>query len=400
MDRMIGNRQIGALLTGLAVLMAACSPPLAATPTSAPAKPAEAAKPAAAGSPAAVASPGAAASPAAVAPGADSGSSAAAEAEIAKIKAQYYDAAKAEGKLVIYGVGNPELYTPVKAAFEKEFQGITIEGVDQRGRETREKILAEQNSKTYAVDVAISGPDTQASLIEAKVTEDFTSQFVDKVVPDLKPQYASSNPRVVNIYTVAVNTNLVPPDQEPKSWNDVLDPKWRGKLALDDPRGSGPGGTIVSGVEAVLGQEWSAKLAPQKVFFATQAGPIWAGVVRGEYAIFLSGQHTDVIAQKQQGAPVKQVRLAEGIGLTPTAQSMIKGAPHPNAAKLWIDWSLSEKGQQLLGDLGYGPVRQGIVPKVAEASLANTKILPRDDDAAGYQSLEERTKRWTQLFFN
>ena len=159
------------------------------------------------------------------------------------------------------------------------------------------------------------------------------------------------------------------------------------------------GGTILSGVEQVLGQEWSAKLSPQKVFFATQAGPIWTGLVRGEYAIFLSGQHTDVIAQKQQGAPVKQVRPAEGVGLTPIAQSLIKGAPHPNAGKLWIDWSLSEKGQQVLGDLGYGPVRQGIVPKIPEASLANTKILPRDDDAAGFQSLEERTKRWTELFF-
>ena len=386
------KRQIGVLFTGLALVTAACSPPLAATPTAAPtaapktttaAAPAEAAKPAAAQPTAAPAAK--AASPA--------------EDEIAKLRSQYYDAAKNEGKLVIYGVGPPELFNPVKEAFNKDFPGISLEGVDQRGRETREKILAEQQSRNYVVDVAISGPDTQASLIEAKVTEDFPSQFVDKVVPELRPQYASSNPRSVNIYTIAVNTNLVPAGQEPKSWNDVLDPKWQGKLAMDDPRGSGPGGTILSGVEQVLGQEWSAKLAPQKVFFATQAGPLWAGVARGEYAIFLSGQHTDVIVQKQQGAPVKQVRPAEGVGLTPIAQSLIKGAPHPNAGKLWIDWSLSEKGQQVLGDLGYGPVRQGISPKLEEASLANTKILPRDDDAAGFQSLEERTKRWSELFF-
>lgn len=391
---MNGKRQIGAMLMGFALLMAACNPPLAATPTVAPIP---AAKPTTAAAPAGseTAKPGAASA----APAAKTGGSTA-DDEIAKIKAQYHDAAKAEGKLIIYGVGPPELFNPVKAAFEREFPGITLEGVDQRGRETREKILAEQNSRNFVVDVAISGPDTQAALIEAKVTEDFASQFVDKVVPELKPQYAASNPRSVNIYSVAVNTNLVPAAQEPRSWNDVLDPKWQGKLAMDDPRGSGPGGTIISGVEQVLGQEWSAKLAPQKVFFATQSGPLWAGIARGEYAIFLSGQHTDVIVQKQAGAPVKQVRPAEGIGLTPIAQSLIKGAPHPNAGKLWIDWSLTEKGQQLLGDLGYGPVRQGIAPKVEEASLANTKILPRDDDAAGFQSLEERTKRWSQLFFN
>lgn len=390
---MIVNRQFGAMLTGLALVLAACSPPMAAQPTAAPTA---APKPTTAPAPA----QGEAAKPAAAtaAPAAKTASSAADE-EIAKIRGQYFEAAKSEGKLVIYGVGPPELFNPVKEAFNKDFPGITLEGVDQRGRETREKILAEQQSRNYVVDVAISGPDTQASLIEAKVTEDFASQFVDKVVTELRPQYASSNPRSVNIYSIAVNTNLVPAGQEPKSWNDVLDPKWQGKLAMDDPRGSGPGGTILSGVEQVLGQEWSAKLAPQKVFFATQAGPLWAGVSRGEYAIFLSGQHTDVIVQKQSGAPVKQVRPAEGIGLTPIAQSLIKGAPHANAGKLWIDWTLSERGQQVLGDLGYGPVRQGISPKLEEASLVNTKILPRDDDAAGFQSLEERTKRWTELFF-
>ena len=390
MNRMIAQRQLGAIVLGLALVTAACSPPLAATPTAAPtAAPKPTTAPAA--SEAKPAQPTAA-------PAAKTASNAAAD-EIAKIRGQYYEAARAEGKLVIYGVGPPELFNPVKAAFEADFPGIAVEGVDQRGRETREKILAEQQSRNYVVDVAISGPDTQGALIEGKVTEDFGSQFIDKVVPDLKPQYAASNPRSVNIYTMAVNTNLVPAGQEPKSWNDVLDPKWQGKLAMDDPRGSGPGGTIMSGVEQVLGQEWSAKLAPQKVFFATQAGPLWAGVARGEYAIFLSGQHTDVIVQKQAGAPVKQVRPVEGIGLTPIAQSLIKGSPHPNAGKLWIDWTLSEKGQQVLGDLGYGPVRQGINPKLEEASLVNTKILPRDDDAAGFQSLEERTKRWSELFF-
>jgi ABC-type Fe3+ transport system substrate-binding protein len=68
-------------------------------------------------------------------------------------------------------------------------------------------------------------------------------------------------------------------------------------------------------------------------------------------------------------------------------------------ANLWIDWSLSKQGQQLLGNLGYGPVRRGVQPAAPEASLADAKILPRDDDQAGFQSLEERTKRWTELFF-
>jgi iron(III) transport system substrate-binding protein len=247
--------------------------------------------------------------------------------------------------------------------------------------------------------VAISGLDTQQALIDAGVAEDFQSAYMDTVVPELRPQYASSNPRTVTIFTIAANPDLVKVADEPKGWKDVLDPKWQNRLAMDDPRGSGPGGTIIAGVEQVLGLDWSARLAQQNLHFATQAGPLLEGLTRGEYAMFLSANQVDIIARKQQGAPIKQLRPEEGVGLTPIAQSLIKHAPHPNAAKLWLDWSLSRQGQQLLGDLGYGPVRQGINPKLQEASLANARILPRDDDKAGFMSLDERTKRWTELFF-
>src|SRR5262245_51114600 len=121
---MIGKPQIGAMVSVCALFLAACSPPLAASPTAAPTA---APKPTTAAAPAG----GEAAKPVAkdaAAPAAKTGGSPA-DDEIAKIKAQYYDAAKAEGKLVIYGVGNAELYNPVKAAFEAEFPGITIEGV-------------------------------------------------------------------------------------------------------------------------------------------------------------------------------------------------------------------------------------------------------------------------------
>src|SRR5207244_9841979 len=156
------------------------------------------------------------------------------------------------------------------------------------------------------------------------------------------------SPRTLPIFTIAVNTNLVPADQEPKKWQDVFDPKWKGNLAMDDPRGSGPGGTILSGIDYVYGQDIEQKLADQQPFFATQAGPIWTALNRGEYAIFLSAGHPDLIANRKAGAPVKQIRPVEGVGVTPIGQSLLKNAPHPNAAKLWIEWSLSEEGQTLL----------------------------------------------------
>jgi iron(III) transport system substrate-binding protein len=120
---------------------------------------------------------------------------------------------------------------------------------------------------------------------------------------------------------------------------------------------------------------------------------------RGEYAIYLSGGHTDLIANRRAGAPVKQIDPSDGVGVTPIGQSLLNHAPHPNAAKLWIEWSLSEEGQTLLAQQGYAVVRKGVHAVEPEASLEGVKFLPRDDDNTKLQLIPERTKRWDQLFF-
>ena len=377
------------VFTCVAVLcLAACSPPLAATPTSAPAA---AAQP----TTAPVAKPTTAPTGAPAPTAATSG-----DPQLDAAIAQYYDAAKKEGKLVVYGVGNATLYNPIRDAFMKRFPGIELQGVDQRGRETREKIIAEQQSHNYVADIAISGPDTQNELVQDGYIDDFQVSSIGSVIPELVPTDRKNNPRTVTIFTIAINTNLVPPDQEPKKWSDLFDPKWKGKLEMDDPRGSGPGGTIISGVEALYGpDDVDNKLAAQNMFFATQAGPLLDGLARGEYAVYLSSAHTDVIAERLAGAPIKQIKPEEGIGITPINQGIVKGAQHPNAAKLWIEWSLSKEGQQLLADNGYGPVRQGIKPTQPEADLNGVKFIPRDDDPATFAKLGDRSKRWQDVFF-
>ncbi len=395
--------RLAIFLSVLAVGLAACNPPLAATPTAAPAAPtsAPAAKPTTAPAAAATTAP-AAANPTAAAPAPTTAAAAAATTAdpLQSVIDKYYEPAKKEGKLVLYGVGNATLYNPVRDAFQKRFPGIELNGVDQRGRESREKIFAEQQSKNYVADVVISGTDTQNELVQNGFIEKYEAAELASVIPDLVPPDRQNNPRTVSIFSMAVNTNLVPPDQEPKTYKDLLDPKWKGKLAMDDPRGSGPGGTILSGMEVLYGiDEVDSKLAEQNIFFATQAGPILEALNRGEYAVFLSSNHTDVIAQRKAGAPIKQVKPSDGVGVTPINQGLVKNAPHPNAAKLWIEWSLSEEGQTVLAQQGYATVRKGMKVAEPEANLEGVKFLPRDDDPENFKLLGDRTKRWEDVFF-
>ena len=322
-----------------------------------------------------------------------------ASTNIDQIYAQLYPAAKQEGKLVLYGVGTMDLFEPIRAGFTSRFPGIEVQGVDQRGRETREKVVAEQQSQNYVGDVALSGTDTQAELASLGYTEAYQPAEISNAIPGLVPAGGVMSPRTITIFTIAINTNLVPPDQEPRTWLDALDPKWKGKVAMDDPRGSGPGGTIISGLDYLYGQEIEQKIADLKPFFAPQAGPIWTALDRGEYAIYFSAGHTDVISNRRAGAPVKQIDLSDGVGVTPIGQSLLKNAPHPTAAKLWIEWSLSEEGQTLLAQQGYAVVRKGVKATEPEANLEGVKFLPRDDDNTKLQLIPERTKRWDNLFF-
>jgi len=321
------------------------------------------------------------------------------EPSLAAAAELYYDKAKAEGKIVAYGVGDREQFEPVKAAFQKRFPGIEVEGVDQRGRESREKIFAEQRGRNFVADIVTSGFTTQQELIEAGFVEPYKSPQTDQVIPELATAAGDLNSRTITIFSIMANTNLVPPDQEPKSWNDVLDPKWRGKIAMDDPRGSGPGGTILSPMELTYGFDWTKKLAEQKPFFATQAGPLVTGTVRGEYALYLSSNHADVINQRKAGAPVKQLRMDEGVGVTQISMAHIKNAPHPNAAKLWIEWNLSEEGQKALADTGLGPVRKGVSATEPESTLGSSTILVRDDTPEAIAKLGDRVKRWEETLF-
>jgi ABC-type Fe3+ transport system substrate-binding protein len=392
--------RLAIVLSVLAVGLAACNPPLAATPTAAPPPPPTTAPTTAPKPTAAPASAQATTAPAAAAPTSAPTVAVKPADPLQPMIDKYYEAAKKEGKLVLYGVGNATLYNPVRDAFQKRFPGIELVGVDQRGRESREKVLAEQQSKNYVADVVISGTDTQNELVQNGVIEKYEAAELASVIPELVPPDRQNNPRTVSIFTMAVNTNLVPPDQEPKSWKDLLDPKWKGKLAMDDPRGSGPGGTILSGVEVLYGiDEVDSKLADQNIFFATQAGPILEALNRGEYALFMSSNHTDVIAQRKAGAPIKQIKPPDGVGVTPINQGLLKNAPHPNASKLWIEWSLSEEGQLVLATQGYAPVRKGVKVSEPEANLEGVKFLPRDDDPETFKLLGDRTKRWEDAFF-
>jgi len=312
--------------------------------------------------------------------------------------AKYFDGAKKEGKLVIYGLGEPFL-GPIKDAFTKRYPGIQIEAFDESGRETRERIIAEQKTGRPVGDVVIAGASVHQTLGDLGFLEPYRSSQIPNFIPELVPEGNLSSPFRATVFSVATNTKLISASDEPKVWADLLNPKFKGKMASDDPRGSGGGGGLMASLELAFTTEFLRKLATQDIFFGKDTGTILTGLVRGEHAMFITASHDDIIVARRGGAPVKFVKLADGIRAAGNYQSIVKNAPHPNAAKLWVEWSTSEEGQAMLGKVGLAPSRKGIKASEPEADLTGLKLLPVAQGRQDMNYLKERTKRFEEIFF-
>ena len=288
---------------------------------------------------------------------------------------------------------------PISEAFNKRFPRIQIEAFDESGQQTHERVIAEQKAGRVIGDVVIPGPRTLMSLAELGLLEAYKSAQIPHMIPELVPEGPSANPFRASVTSMAINTKSVPPADEPKAWADVLDPKFRGKIASDDPRGIGGGGSLMAALEKAYGTEFLRKLAQQNIFFSRDSGTVLAGLVRGEHAIFLTAAYYDIIAARKEGAAVKFLKPKDGLRVGQAPQALVKNAPHPNAGKLWIEWSLSEEGQQMLGKVGLVAARKGIIPAEPEANLTGVALLPTIDTRQGLAEVKERSKRMEAIFF-
>ncbi len=274
-------------------------------------------------------------------------------------------AAKAEGKLIIYSayVGAPSSRALIKA-FEAKY-GIPVEILEARGSEIRERIRTEQSAGRFAADVLFTSVG-QAKLQE---TEEKALEPLPKLpnVSQLTGGFKADTafvPTMTIPYGILVNTALVKPEDEPKTWKDIADPKWKGKILADDPRAIG-GGYLTMFVHhdtAGLGLPFLEKYAEQAPMLTRDQRQSQQRVARGEYAIYMPFILTDY--DKLKGLPVKHIIPTEGVPYVLYGYALLKNTARPNTAKLYMDFALSEEAQLIWALEGHGSVTAGIAEKI------------------------------------
>ena len=273
------------------------------------------------------------------------------------------DAAKKEGQVVWYSsfVEN-QLARPLAAAFERRYPGVKVQIVAGTVTDLLLKLLGEAKAGSIHGDVHHGGSSVWP-LIKAGAVEKFVPDAAASYPPERKDPNGMWVADALYFLVAAVNTDLVDPASQPKTYQDLLEPKWKGKIAWTTQmtQGGAAGfiGTILESMGPDKGMEYLRKLAAQQlVNLPSSQRVVLDEVVDGEYPIAIAtfNYHSDISAAK--GAPVTWLRL-EPVTATLDTLFLLKG-PHPNAGKLFIEFVLSDEGQKVIADAGYLPANAAV----------------------------------------
>ncbi len=293
-------------------------------------------------------------------------------------------AAKEEGTVTYYMEANPQTRTVISQEFYKNY-GIKVEMVAGKGAELVPKIKMERQAGIYLADVVTTGGTSQIDLKKAGVLEPadpflLLPEAMDpKAWPEGKLKFSDEQHTIVGLSYfyqpfIMVNTDMVKKN-EISAHENFLDPKWKGKITLFDPT-MGNGTTWVIWLQRTMGEDWARRffgqLVKQDLVITRDARLHIESVARGKYPVAIAFSMSALGDLLQVGAPISPISTAEGGALTPGAGtvSVVNKPPHPNAARLLVNWLLTREGLTAFAEAaGYIPARLDITPTWVHPAL-------------------------------
>jgi iron(III) transport system substrate-binding protein len=271
--------------------------------------------------------------------------------------------AREEGALTIYSsLIVDQVLRPLVDAFAKTHDYLKIDYWRGEARPIIQKVLAELKSGNPLGDV-IETTSIDPPLIEAGALATFYTPEIEALPAEYRDPKGYIAPTRCNYYGAAYNTKLVP--QPPKTYEDLLDPKWQGKLAWNDNTDSGAP-LFISNLIQAWGEDKAAgyvkKLAKQKpISFDGSARALVNRVIEGEYPMSLNIQLQHPLISQHQGAPVAPLPM-DPVAIMCSGMMLIKNTKHPYAAMQFIDFMVGKDGQEVLRDHEYLTVNPKVPP--------------------------------------
>ena len=310
------------------------------------------------------------------------------------------EAAKKEGKVVYYTSIDLPLAEKFAKSFEAKYPGVAVR-VERTGAErVFQRIGQEYSSNIHAVDVVNSSDASHLivwkrdGLLAPFVPEDVAKHYPE-AHKDPDGMFASFR---IGLCIIAYNTSLVKAEEAPKSFADLLDPKWKGKLVKAHPGYSGTIMTATYEMSRDLGWEYFEKLAKQNVMQVQSSADPPKKLALGERAVMADGNEYNIFQIKEKGGPVEPVYATEGVPLVVGPNAIFKAAPNPNAARLFQAYCFTPECQQLVIDEG-GLRSMHPLAKDKPGRKPFHEIKTMKEDAAAVEKMSEEIKaRYVKIF--
>ena len=269
--------------------------------------------------------------------------------------------AKAEGKLVLAIPPSAELRKELEPLLKQKF-GIDAELLVSRGADSANRIASEYNAGVRTIDGLIQGTTTAMSLQDGGMLDPVIAYMILPEVKDAKNWWGghiwNDNMKtnrflysfVANAGTEGLfyNADLAKPE-ELRSFDDLLNPKWKGKIGLNDPRIGGSGISLWSFMWETKGEDYLKKLVQQDLFLSRNLRQVADALAKGKLAITIGLGRSEYEPFLNAGLPIKEVPTpkeglpaSSGYGVL----GIVKNPPHPNATKVFVNWFLSKEGQE------------------------------------------------------
>jgi iron(III) transport system substrate-binding protein len=274
--------------------------------------------------------------------------------------------------------------TPIETANKiaklfEERSGLKVEMFRSGGTAILRRFQQEYDAKHIAADVlTTSDPAASNQLAEKGVFVPFKPEGFDKIAAEAKDADGRWIAQRLNMMTIFVRTDKVAEADRPKTWSDLTDAKYKGKLVTTDPSFTSLQLSVVGMLSQKLGWGYYEKLRANDMMIVQGNQQVSDNLKRGERLIAAGALDSYAADDRQAGHPIATVYPTEGTFIIPSPTGVVKGSPDPNAAKLFAAFMITPDVQKLFPEDGGYAARADIAPPPGSPDLATLKTIPVD----------------------
>lgn len=282
-------------------------------------------------------------------------------------QARLVEGAKKEGSLLLYTTIPGEYAQQLIEPFEKKY-GVKVNIWRARSELVLQRVISEAAAGKPVADLIISPSPSVEALNREKLLQETVSPYYKELIPAAVPAHHQWVSILQLVFVQAYNTNMISKDELPKTYQDLLLPKWKGKLAIEGSDHEWVS-SVINDMGEANGSRFFSELAAGNGIGVRNGHPLLTNLVgSGEVPLALTVYQYSVEQAKKKGVPIDWFAIEPAITLT-NAMSIPKKAPHPHAALLFYDYMLSAEAQRIIARIGYFATSTKVEPAIQNVRL-------------------------------